>query len=546
MKSNRLVCLLGGFLLSVASAQGQTPTSYADSDVLLGFRSSDGTRSYLLNIGPASRYTGGVSTTLALGNTGADLVTVFGLDWYTRIDLNTGTNAVFFSVIGTSRIGSASDPAQTVYSSNPDSAPFSRQPVAAQAQVATSIATLGNSYSANQSTANSPVGLIQSNSTANTYRTFQPGGSRGFQISFDYFDPTNELPPNGTAYFNRLVPGAGAGTLLGNFQVRSDGSVIFSAAAVNTPTPTPTPTVTPTPTPTPIGATPFPTPTPTPTIAPTPTPTPTPTVVVVTPTPTPTPQTRLTNLSTRARVETDQRVVISGFSIQGTATKRILIRATGPSLAAAGISSALMNPQIQVLKDGVTIAANDNWRTSLRSVIEPTGLAPADDRESAVVLELGAGNYTAIVRGVAGTSGIALLEIFEVDDGTVPARLVNLSTRGQVLTGDGVMIAGLAVRGSTGRRVLIRALGPSLAASGISAGLSDPLLTLLDAQGQFIASNDNWQSTQRPEISASGLAPSDPRESAIAATLSPGNYTAIVSGVAGATGIGLIEIFELP
>ncbi len=221
-------------LASSVSAQ-VTPTAYNDGDIMLGVRSSDGTRCYLLNLGPATLYTAGNSFPVNVGNILPDLNNVFGNDWYTRIDPNTATNAVVYAVVGTSRNGAIGDPNQTLYTSNPDdTAPFDRQPVAAQAQPATYIFSMGGFYAGNSSTANSPVGLIEQNNPTNSYRAFQPGGTRGFTISFAFFDPSNEVAPNGTAYFYRSTPGSGSQVQFGFFTISAAGAVQYTATATLT------------------------------------------------------------------------------------------------------------------------------------------------------------------------------------------------------------------------------------------------------------------------------------------------------------------------
>jgi len=162
------------------------------------------------------------------------------------------------------------------------------------------------------------------------------------------------------------------------------------------------------------------------------------------------------------------------------------------------------------------------------------------------VRSLQPGNYTAIVRGVGGQMGIALVEMFDLDRSNVNARPVNVSTRGRVLTGDNVMIAGFIIGGSRPRTVIVRAGGPSLAARGVSQFLGDPQLTLYDSNGFEMFTNDNWQlSDQASAISASGYQPTNPLEPAIVATLAPGPYTAIVRGSNGTTGVALVEVFDL-
>ena len=258
---------------------------------------------------------------------------------------------------------------------------------------------------------------------------------------------------------------------------------------------------------------------------------------------------RLGNLSTRTQVLTGDDVMIGGFVIGGTSSKTVVVRARGPSLAPYGITGALANPTLTLVRssDQTVLATNDDWQSAPNATaIGASGFAPSDPLESAIMLTLPPGAYTAIESGIGGSTGVGIVEVFEVSSPSVP--LVNLSTRAQVLTGNDVMIGGFVVQGSGPQKVVIRARGPSLAAAGIANPLHDPTLTLVRSSDQaVIATNDNWGSS--PDASAialAGFAPSDGLESAILATLQPGAYTAIVSGVGGATGTAIVEVFTTP
>jgi hypothetical protein len=275
------------------------------------------------------------------------------------------------------------------------------------------------------------------------------------------------------------------------------------------------------------------------------------------------PPTILGNISTRAFVQTGDNVMIGGFIVQGPATKRVIIRAIGPELTQFGVPNPLFNPTLE-LHDvtGALIASNDNWRHTIiggiitsdqTADIRTSGHAPEDGRESAIIADLPPGNYTAIVRGVNDTTGIALVEVYDLSP-EADSTLTNLSTRSFVQTGDNVMIGGFIVEGTQPKKVILRAIGPELGQFGVPNLLSDPTLELYDSTGALIASNDNWMHTiiggiitrdQRAEIQSSGYAPTDPRESAIIADLPPGNYTAIVRGVNNTTGVGLVEAYDL-
>jgi hypothetical protein len=193
------------------------------------------------------------------------------------------------------------------------------------------------------------------------------------------------------------------------------------------------------------------------------------------------------------------------------------------------------------------IAFNDNWKDTQQTQIAATGLAPSADGESAIITSLAPGSYTVIVRGKNDTTGIALVEAYNLDPAS-GASLGNISTRGFVDTGDNVMIGGFIAGSDTGgtSTVLVRAIGPDLAAFNLSGVLQDPVLSLFDGNGSLIATNDNWKESQQADILATHLAPGDDRDSAILATLAPGNYTAIVRGQGGKTGIALVEVYRLP
>jgi hypothetical protein len=258
----------------------------------------------------------------------------------------------------------------------------------------------------------------------------------------------------------------------------------------------------------------------------------------------------LLNISTRGQVGTGDSVMIGGF-IVGEDGATVLVRARGPSLAAAGVPNTLANPTLTLQSGQSVIASNDNWAGAPNAgAISATGLAPPDALESAVLLTLPAGAYTAIVQGAGGGTGVGIVEVFDSSsftgdggDAATAPPLVNISTRGQVGTGDDVMIGGFIV-GEGGATVLVRARGPSLAAAGVPNAIANPTLMLQSGQS-VIASNDNWGSAANAAaISATGLAPPNGLESAILLTLPAGAYTAIVQGVGGGIGVGIIEVFD--
>ncbi len=284
--------------------------------------------------------------------------------------------------------------------------------------------------------------------------------------------------------------------------------------------------------------------------------------VVVSPAPTPTPTPgSLGNVSTRLQVGTGNNVLFAGFIIQGNAPKTVLIRSAGPSLASFGVPGALGNPQLELHDANNTIGTNDNWQTTQLggvitsdqvAAIQNSGVAPADPAEPAIIATLSAGSYTAIVQGVGGTQGVATVEVYDLSPNT-GATLANISTRGFIQTGDNVMIAGFIIVNQASR-VIVLATGPSLIPLGINNALTNPRLELHDASGT-LAGNDDWQTTQlggiitsdqSAAIQNSGLAPSNPAESAIIATLAPGSYTAIAQGVSGGTGVGVVAVYKIP
>jgi hypothetical protein len=254
----------------------------------------------------------------------------------------------------------------------------------------------------------------------------------------------------------------------------------------------------------------------------------------------------LANISTRGNVSTGDNILIAGFILNSSSsTRSFLVRALGPSL---NINGALADPQLEV-KDanGALVGRNDNWRDFQEQQIEATGLAPTNDREAALIVQLSGQRYTVQVSGVNSGTGIGTVEVYALaqsDSGT-PKQFRNISTRGNVGTGDNVLIGGTIVQGSAPQKLIVRAIGPDLAAAGVPGSLQDPTLELRDAQGNLLAANDDWRSDQEQDIISSGLAPQDDRDAAILTTLFPTSYTAIVRGKNGGTGIALVEIYKL-
>ena len=250
------------------------------------------------------------------------------------------------------------------------------------------------------------------------------------------------------------------------------------------------------------------------------------------------------------RVQTGNYVGIGGFIITGSAPKQVLLRAIGPSLTHFGVPGVLADPVMELHgPTGFATITNNNWRDTQEAAIQATGIPPTDNLESAILATLNPGAYTAIVRGNNGTSGVALIEVYDLSMSSA-SKLSNLSTRAFVSTGSDVVIAGfLLSEGNGTNAVITRGIGPSLAPNffPVSAVLPDPTLELRDGNGALLVSNNDWQdnAVQAALISAAGLAPTNNLESAIAATLPPGLYTAILTGLNNGTGIGLVEVYDL-
>ena len=256
----------------------------------------------------------------------------------------------------------------------------------------------------------------------------------------------------------------------------------------------------------------------------------------------------LGNISTRGFVGTGNNVLIGGLIIAGGGAKQVILRALGPTLGQPpfNVPGVLANPILELHDStGAIITTNDNWGSAANAAaISASGFAPPNAAESAILTSLNPGNYTAIVRGVNNSSGVALVEGYDLNS-TAGSKFGNISTRGFVETGNNVMIAGVIVKGPDSQNVIIRGLGPTLSQFGVTNVLADPTLDLRDANGNLISSNDNWKDTQQPEIQATGRAPPNDKESAISATMSPANYTAILRGKNNTTGNGLVEVYAL-
>jgi N-acetylneuraminic acid mutarotase len=248
----------------------------------------------------------------------------------------------------------------------------------------------------------------------------------------------------------------------------------------------------------------------------------------------------LANISSRIKVETGNNVLIGGLIISGTGTKRIMVRALGPSVPLPG---ALLNPRLELYDGaGQLVAANDDWAAAPnKQEMIDSSLVPSHSSEAAILTTVPPGNYTAVVSGVNNSTGVGLVEVYDLEAGS-EARLANISTRAFVQTGNDVLIGGLILSGDTARKVIFRAIGPSLARDD---ALADPTMELRNANGGLLAENNDWRTTQEAEIMATTIPPAHERESAIVQTLAPAAYTAIVRGVNNGTGIGVVEAYAL-
>lgn len=261
------------------------------------------------------------------------------------------------------------------------------------------------------------------------------------------------------------------------------------------------------------------------------------------------PSTRHSTISTRGRV-TPGNPLIAGFTISGTETKTVLVRALGTSLSRFGVTGGIANSRLQLFRGSVPVAENNDWKFNPNAdAITAAGLAPFADSDSAVLLSLAPGNYTVIVQDDAGGSGTALVDAYEFDltPGHTQARVANLSARGGVGTGEGALIVGFSVDGREDKRVLIRALGPTLTGFGVTGALGDTRLRLFRG-ATLVASNDDWSQDAASAAlfgTSSALRPGSSVESTLVQTLAPGTYTVVVDGANAATGTALIDVNEL-
>jgi hypothetical protein len=265
---------------------------------------------------------------------------------------------------------------------------------------------------------------------------------------------------------------------------------------------------------------------------------------------------RLVNLSVRSLAAPGDQTLIAGFVIRGTGAQEVIVRGIGPGLQPLGITeNILADPRLTLFSPGAQLAANDDWGggTVLSQRFAAVGAfaLAATSKDAALTLPLGDGLFSAHLTSPPGTSGIGMIELYDVTKSST-ARFVNISTRSEVGVGAGILIAGFVLEGTGEKKLLIRGVGPSLAQLGIARDrvLADPQLTLYGDPG-ILANNDNWAGTAalKSAFTATGAFGFDTdtsRDAALIATLGAGLYTVHLSGVNATTGVGLIEVYELP
>lgn len=267
---------------------------------------------------------------------------------------------------------------------------------------------------------------------------------------------------------------------------------------------------------------------------------------------------RPANISVRASVAAGQ-AIIPGFFIQGTGTKRVIVRAVGPGLTQFSVGGVMSDPKLEVFRGATRIAESDNWDGAAATVaafaqVGAFGL-PAGSRDAALVTDLAAGqSYTVVVSGVGTANGVVLVEVYDADTAaTMTSRLVNVSVRGQSGTGDSTLILGLVIGGTGQRTLLVRGVGPKLAAFGVTNALADPRLQIFDAAQRAVLANDNWNQADfvgelvqaSAYVNAFALDPGS-KDAATLSLLDPGAYTIQVSGAGTTTGEALVEVYEVP
>jgi hypothetical protein len=259
--------------------------------------------------------------------------------------------------------------------------------------------------------------------------------------------------------------------------------------------------------------------------------------------------TNLGNISTRAKVGrlSESKAMIGGFIVKGAGEKKLIIRALGPTLSQHNVPGVIANPFLQIYQGQTPIASNDDWSTGADvGEIIAHGFGGILGSESALMVRLPAGSYTAVVNGVGDGTGNGIVEVYDVDPAS-PAKLANISTRADVGVNDDVMIGGLIVKGTGTQKMVIRAIGPTLTQFGVAGALANPSLRIVNsATNVEVISNNDWASgPSAAELTALNFAPGQPAEAAVVVNLAPGGYTAIVSGEGGTSGVALIEAYAI-
>jgi hypothetical protein len=265
---------------------------------------------------------------------------------------------------------------------------------------------------------------------------------------------------------------------------------------------------------------------------------------------------RLTNVSARGFSGTGSQTLIIGFVVGGTGSETALVRAIGPTLSEFGVTGVLADPQLALFSSAdAPVASDDNWggTTALSSAFAQVGAfaLPPASLDAAVVTSLQPGSYTAQVTGANGGTGVVLLEAYDADTAASPtARFVNVSSRGFAGSGPNALIIGFVVTGATSKTVLIRGVGPTLAAFSVAGAMANPQLTVFDSNQNILGANVGWGGTAALQAAFNAVSafplPTSSKDSAILVTLPPGAYTAQVNGAGGSDGIVLLEVYEMP
>ena len=253
---------------------------------------------------------------------------------------------------------------------------------------------------------------------------------------------------------------------------------------------------------------------------------------------------RLTNLSVRTNLAASATLIVGVAVSDGS--RDVLFRAIGPTLAAFQVPGTLADPRLEIYRESTKVNENDNWAPALTPVFAGVGAFALTNgsRDAALVATLAPGPFTAQVPGATG--GVVLVEAYDTGPAT-GGRLVNVSARNRVGTGDDLLIAGFTISGTGNKPLLIRAVGPTLAAFGVGGTLADPKLEIYNAQGVKVTENDTWSPGLATTFGSVGAFPltAGSRDAALLTSLPPGSYTAQIRGSDGGTGEALVEIYEL-